>query len=135
MDADAKSRVLVVDDSRDTTRMMTLLLRHFTSETRAAHDGPEAIESALGFQPDVVLLDLRLPNLGGHEVARVLRSTPGLEHALLIAVTGEEPVELPAGSPFNHVLPKPLDFDALLQLMRRHEGRAGPPGPHLHGLD
>ena len=62
-------RVLVVDDNHDSAHMLAILLDLFGHETRMAHDGVEAVEVALAFQPDVVLLDIGLPRQNGYEAA------------------------------------------------------------------
>jgi CheY-like chemotaxis protein len=73
----AARRVLVVDDSVDATRMMELVLEPEGFEVRSVHDGPEAIEAARSQLPDVVLLDVGLPTMGGVEVAMELASPRG----------------------------------------------------------
>jgi len=110
-------RVLVVDDSVDTTRMMKLLLKQEGYEVRTACDGPEAIEAAKSHLPDIVLLDVTLRTMGGVEVAMELRTTEGLEEALIVAVTGHGQDDLPKPSPFDHHLMKPVDQDRLLRLL------------------
>ena len=66
-------RILVVDDSKDTARMMHLLLKLQGHEVRLAFTGREAIEVVESFRPDVVLLDLRLPDMSGADVIQELR--------------------------------------------------------------
>src|SRR4029077_17777901 len=60
-------RILVVDDSTDSARMLAVLLKREGYETRTAFDGPAAIEAATLHRPDVVLLDLTLPGISGVE--------------------------------------------------------------------
>jgi PAS domain S-box-containing protein len=87
--ANGKSRrVLVVDDNVDAARSLSMLLQAFGHEVCTAHDGQAALETAASFHPQVVLLDIGLPKLDGYEVARRLRCQPGLEKALLVALTG-----------------------------------------------
>jgi len=110
-------RVLVVDDSVDSTEMMVLILEQEGYEVGTAHDGPEAIEAAKGRFPDIVLLDVTLPTLDGVEVAMELRSTSGLEDTLIVAVTGRSHDDLPEPSPFDYLLTKPVDLDRLVRLL------------------
>ena len=126
----AARRVLVVDDSVDVTRMMELVLEPEGFEVRSAHDGPEAIEAARSQLPDVVLLDVGLPTMGGVEVAMELRITAGLEDALIVAVTGHGDEVLPDPSPFDHHLMKPVDPDRLVRLLTTggRPTQARPPG-------
>jgi len=81
-------RVLVVDDHEDNRESLALLLRMWGHEVRLAHDGPSALEVSREFCPQVVLLDIGLPDLNGWEVGRRLRQQEGIGPVLLIAVTG-----------------------------------------------
>ena len=71
-------RILVVDDSEDTARMMLLLLKHQGHEVKLAFLGRKAIELVESFRPDVVLLDLRLPDMSGVEIIRGAASEAGV---------------------------------------------------------
>lgn len=108
-------RVLVVDDSLDTTRMLKILLMRRGFEAEVANDGPEALDVAAWFRPEVVLLDLTLPGMTGQEVALALRGAEATAAALIVAVTGYGDLDVPAG--FDHLLVKPLDYDALFRLL------------------
>src|SRR5690606_36070944 len=83
-----------------------------------AHDGEEALRLARAEPPDMVLLDIGLPGMSGYEVARQMRSLPGLREVLLVAVTGYGSDEdrrrsLEAG--FDLHVSKPVDHDALVR--------------------
>jgi CheY-like chemotaxis protein len=80
--------VLVVDDEIDTAETLAEVLTTLGHKVRTAHDGETAISEAVAFGPDVVLLDLALPGMGGLEVAQKLRALPSAERMRLIAVTG-----------------------------------------------
>lgn len=82
------ARVLVVDDNTDAAEMLAAILTLFGYQTATAHDGPTALELAIRFKPNAALLDLGLPVMDGFELARRLRTTPGLEGIRLVAVTG-----------------------------------------------
>lgn len=83
-----RKRVLVVDDSEDAAESMAMLLDISGYETRIAHDGGAALDVARTFMPQVVLLDIGLPGMDGHEVARCLRAMPETRDAYIIALTG-----------------------------------------------
>jgi PAS domain S-box-containing protein len=83
-----RRRVLVVDDNRDATDSMAMLLSVWGHDARIARDGHEALGTAADFQPEVILLDIGLPGMDGYEVARRLRDMPGLRNTVLIAMTG-----------------------------------------------
>ena len=69
-------RLLVVDDNRDSAVSLALLLKLRGNDTHTAYDGLEAVEAAATFLPDVVLLDIGLPKLNGHEACRRIREQP-----------------------------------------------------------
>ncbi len=81
-------RVLVVDDNVDTAGSLAMLLEESGHEVRTAHDGPTALEAALNYRPNVVLLDLGLPGLNGFEVAKRLRQQSLFQNVVLVAMTG-----------------------------------------------
>jgi signal transduction histidine kinase/CheY-like chemotaxis protein len=81
-------RVLVVEDNVDAAESLATLLRLWGHDVRVVHDGLEALDAAQAYQPEVVLLDIGLPGLDGYQVAERLRSEVGLDHALLVAMTG-----------------------------------------------
>ena len=66
-------RILVVDDNRDAADSLAMLLRTTGNDIRTAYDGLEAVQVASEFRPDVVLLDIGLPKIDGHEVAQRIR--------------------------------------------------------------
>lgn len=120
-------RVLIVEDDADTSRALKLLLKMEGHEARVAPDGPEALDAAAAHAPEVVLLDLTLPTLGGLEVARLLREAPGGSALILVAVSGYGRETIPDPSPFDQHLTKPIDPDRLLKLLADLAGgRAGP---------
>src|SRR5690606_4674319 len=84
----ARRRVLVVEDDEDAAVSLGLLLRALGHEARVARDGAGALKVAEAFRPEVVLLDLGLPDTPGLEVARQLRAMPGGGELRLVALTG-----------------------------------------------
>lgn len=116
-------RILVVDDSQDTTRMMRLLLRGQGHEVRLAHTGREAIAVAEEFRPRVILLDLALPDMSGDALAKELRETKGFESTALVAVSGYSADE--KASVFDAHFLKPVDHDALSEFLARWSSKAG----------
>ena len=87
---------------------------------RVAHDGRAGLDLAERYLPDLVFLDLGMPGMDGFEVARRLRSVPGLERVVLTAVTGwgqQEDRRRTAEAGFDHHLVKPPDTRALERLL------------------
>ncbi|MFP5286442.1 MAG: response regulator, partial [Thermoanaerobaculia bacterium] len=81
-------KVLVVEDNIDAAERLATLLRLWNHEVTVVHDGRSALDAARVQRPEVVLLDIGLPGLDGYQVARHLREDVGLDHALLVAMTG-----------------------------------------------
>lgn len=114
--------ILRVDDSADTVETSAALLRLFGYEVRTARSGAEALALLDGWQPEVALLDLRMPGMDGYELARCLCERPG-GRPLLIAITGactRADRERAEAAGFDHYLMKPVDPDALTGLLRDH---------------
>ena len=85
-----------------------------------AHDGPSALEAALAWQPDLVLLDIGLPGLNGFEVAKQIRQAPLLNNTVLVALTGyglEADRQRSREAGFDHHLVKPADFDDIEKIL------------------
>ncbi|MGZ5001254.1 MAG: ATP-binding protein [Methylomonas sp.] len=117
-----KLRILVVDDYADSAFSMMMLLQTEGHEVETAHCGLEALERAQIFQPQVVLLDIGLPDLDGYEGAKRLRALPETREAILIALTGygqEEDRQRSQAAGCNHHLLKPLRFSELSALMAK----------------
>jgi signal transduction histidine kinase/ActR/RegA family two-component response regulator len=113
-------RMLIVDDNRDAADSLAMLLRINGHDIRTAYDGAEALETASDFHPDVVLLDIGLPKMDGHEVAAKIRQEPWGRPVCLIAVTGwsdEADRAKSRAAGFDHHLVKPLDTAHLAQLL------------------
>jgi PAS domain S-box-containing protein len=117
-------RVLVVDDSVDAARSLSLLLKLWKQDVRTAHDGPSALGVVDAFRPEVAILDIGLPGMDGHELARRLREQPGTDGMVLIALTGwgqEEDRQRSQAAGFDHHLVKPVEPEALHGLLARLE--------------
>jgi two-component system CheB/CheR fusion protein len=124
-------RILVVDDNVDALESSAALLQMDGHEVRTARDGPTALRSAKEFIPDVVLLDIGLPEMDGYEVARRLRLMPELHDTLLIAHSGygeEEHLQRARQAGFDHHLVKPADLGRLAAVIASCRERRFPTG-------
>jgi CheY-like chemotaxis protein len=81
-------RVLVVEDNLDAVQSMTRLIRLMGHEVAYALDGLSALEAARRFRPQVILLDIGLPDFNGHNIARQLKWEPSLQRTRIFAITG-----------------------------------------------
>lgn len=113
------SRVLVVEDNPDVAASLQMLLEASGYEVRCADTGRRALEEARQFLPHVVLLDLGLPDMAGHDVLKALRATQEVQGASIIALSGRdlEDDEASAEASFDHHVLKPPDVDQLLSLL------------------
>ncbi|TCK84172.1 response regulator receiver domain-containing protein [Paraburkholderia sp. BL9I2N2] len=83
-----KLQILIIDDNRDAAESLALVLRMNDYEVRSADDGPSGVRVALTWSPDVILLDIGLPGMSGHDVARQLQGARLTRPPVLIALTG-----------------------------------------------
>ena len=119
-------RVLIVDDERDLVLTLSALLADQGYQVRGVYKGLDALASMGDFDPDVVLIDLALPDMSGWEVARRIRASYGDERHKLISITGrykqgsDKVLGKLAG--FDHQLEKPCDPRALLALLGKIGG-------------
>ena len=125
-------RVLIVDDHEDAAQALARLLRRRGCEVAFAHTGPDGVDTARGFLPGVLLLDLGLPGFDGYELARLLRAEAPFSSAHFIAISGyAQDVDrqrcLAAG--FDDHFAKPLDFPRLMGAISAAADRLVPGKP------
>lgn len=97
-------RVLIVDDNQDTIESAAELFAFWKYDVLTASSGPEALKIAVELPPDVVLLDIGLPEMTGYEVARRMRKDSRLKDVVLIAISGY-------GQPRDRLLSREAGFD------------------------
>ena len=110
-------RILVVDDNKDSAESLCMFLSLSGHKVKMVHQGMEAIETAFAYRPDVIVLDIGLPDIDGYNVATRLRQQPGFAQVLLIALTGygqEEDRQRCFDAGFDEHMVKPAD-PALLE--------------------
>ena len=121
------ARVLVVEDHEDSREMLKTLLEAEGHEVREATDGLGAVEVALTWRPDCVLLDVGLPVIDGYEAARRIRDGGGTMR--LVALTGygqAEDVARSRAAGFDEHLVKPVDARRVAQAVVGGATREGP---------
>jgi two-component system, chemotaxis family, CheB/CheR fusion protein len=121
-------RILVVDDNEDSAESLALWLQLMGHDTLTAHDGPEALDAAPGYRPDLIFLDIGMPGLSGYDVARRLRERPETRDTLIVATTGwgqEEDRRRSKEAGFDHHLVKPLEPERLMGLLARISRKEG----------
>ncbi|MBN8726327.1 MAG: PAS domain-containing protein [Xanthomonadales bacterium] len=113
-------RVLVVDDNVDFASGLVEILQILGHAARDVHDGAAGIEAAHADRPDLILLDIGLPEIDGYEVARRLRATPELAHTRIVALTGygqDSDRDLALAAGFDQHMVKPLSRKTLQELL------------------
>jgi CheY-like chemotaxis protein len=116
----APRRVLVVDDNHDAADSLGLLLELIGADVKVVYNGPDALKALETYKPSVILLDIGMPEMDGHEVARRIRSRREAGEVTLIALTGwgqEQDRKLSQIAGFDHHLIKPADLRALETLL------------------
>jgi PAS domain S-box-containing protein len=119
-------RILVVDDNADAAESLAMLLQMSGHETYLAHDGAEAFALAEQMRPEVVLLDIGLPKMSGHDVAQRIRSESWGQNIVLVALTGwgqQQDRRRSQEAGFDHHLVKPVDVDTLMRVLSTAEAR------------
>ena len=121
LQAPRRLRVMVVDDERDTVLTLLELLRDEGHETRGLYKPSEVMAAMQAFDPDVVLVDIAMPEMSGWDVAREIRRHYGESRPLLIAISGlyKQSADQVLGklAGFNHYIAKPYDPAVLLKLL------------------
>jgi len=112
-------RVLVVDDVRDTAESMAIALTLDGFDAKTAFDGVQALALVEAYKPHVVLFDVGMPRMDGHELSRILRERYA-DEMILIAVTGRDASDhhvLSALERADHYFLKPVNLDALRKVL------------------
>ncbi|WP_306397987.1 ATP-binding protein [Telluria beijingensis] len=120
-------RILVVDDNVDAAETLQALLEMSEHVVTVAYDGAQALRLAREGQPQVVFLDIGLPDMSGFEAAQAMRRIAGMESATLVALTGwgaEQDRQRSQQAGFDHHLTKPADFGLVENLIRDVAARA-----------
>lgn len=113
-------RVLVIEDNVDAAESLREVLELGGHEVEVAYRGPEGLEKARSFRPEVVLCDIGLPGIDGYQVARTMRADPGLARAALVALTGyagPEDVARSKEAGFDAHLAKPPSMEAIERVL------------------
>ena len=114
--------ILLIEDNEQNCYLVTFLLEQNGFKVVAARSGAEGIELASRVQPDLIILDIQLPEMDGYEVARQLRQHPALQEVPIVAVTsyamaGDRERILAARC--TGYLEKPIDPDTFVKEIER----------------
>jgi DNA-binding response OmpR family regulator len=115
-------RVLIAEDEPNIVTSLEFLLSGAGYEVAIAHDGAEAIDRAMALRPDLVVLDVMLPEIDGFEVCKRLRGHPGLAHTRILMLTArgrETEVRKGLGAGADAYLTKPFSTKELMAVIAR----------------
>ena len=122
-ETDAVRSVLIAEDHEDSRDALRTLLEAFGYRVYVASNGREAVERALAVQPDLILMDMMMPEVDGFEATRTLRAAPGFRQVPIVAVTAMEGArEQVAAAGCDDIVAKPLDVRAFLDRVRSWTG-------------
>ncbi len=116
-----RNKILIIEDNAQNLYLATYLLEHHGYIVSAASTGPAGLAQASEVRPDIILLDIQLPGMDGHEVARRLKADPVMKSVPVIAVTsfalaGDREKSLDAG--IEGYIEKPINPDTFADEIR-----------------
>lgn len=115
--------VLIVDDNKALADTLGMMVELIGCDYKLAHNGKDAIQLAESINPDIILLDIGLPDMTGHDVAAALLQKKCLSSTLLVAQTGwgqESDIQRTQEAGFHKHLVKPVSFSDLEELIENH---------------
>ena len=118
-----KLKALIIEDNEQNMYMLSFLLEKNNYEVFQAFNGLDGIKAATNCLPDVILLDIQLPEMDGYQIARELRKRNDLNTIPIIAVTSHAMVgdrEKAIESGATGYIEKPIDPDNFIQRMESH---------------
>jgi CheY-like chemotaxis protein len=123
--APMSKRLLLVDDSETVIQFEKLILRGMGYDLATAKNGKLALEAVKAGKPDLILLDLMMPEMDGLETLRHLKQDPQTQHIPVIMVTTKGDPEMASqavAAGCNDYITKPVDRTELLAKLRTHLG-------------
>jgi CheY-like chemotaxis protein len=122
----ARKKILLVDDSNTVLLMHRMMLNNGSYDLLIARNGVEGVEMALRERPDLIFMDVMMPQLDGFQACRQIRANPEMQSTPIIMVTTRgEPHNVKAGyeSGCNEYITKPFDKTELMQKLQAHLGK------------
>jgi len=118
-----KFKALIIEDNEQNMYMLTFLLEKNGYQVYQAFNGRDGMNAAIKHLPDIILLDIQLPEMDGYEIARKLRQRNDLDHVPIVAVTSHAMVgdrEKVMASGATGYIEKPIDPDNFVQQMESY---------------
>ena len=123
--AGSENRVLVIDDDRNSRRLLEMLLEEIGFEVRTGVNGAEAVELFKEWKPDLIMMDVAMPEMDGYEATRAIRALPGGSGVVIIIVSAstlEEARKKALSSGADDYLDKPFSEEGLFEMIRVNLG-------------
>ena len=130
-----KEKILIVEDNPDCREILTLYLQHMGYQTLAARNGERSIACSLAEHPDLILIDLSLPDMSGIQAASIIKQNPGTSRIPIVAVTAWDTAiwkerAIKAGITKYLVKPvSPLILKETIEELTQHSARPASGGP------
>lgn len=118
-----KLKALIIEDNEQNMYMLSFLLEKNSYDVIQAYNGLDGIKAAVENAPDVILLDIQLPEMDGYQIARELRKRSDLNNIPIVAVTSHAMVgdcEKAMASGATGYIEKPIDPDNFIQRMESY---------------
>lgn len=112
----ASYRILVVDDNKDSAKTLGWMLEALGHKVKTVYDADNALKTAHSYKPEVILLDIGMPDMDGYELCKVMHKDPALKNTVFIAQTGwgqEKHFSLSEEAGFDFHLVKPINMETL----------------------
>lgn len=115
-------KILIVEDNEDTRSFMKYLIKSYGYLAIEAADGIEALDKFKKYLPDIVLMDISLPTVGGLTATKAIREVDATGKVPIIAITafGKDYREQAIEAGCNDLISKPLDFDVLHLIIEKY---------------
>ena len=116
-------KVLIIEDNTDCRELFAMLVRHLGCDALQAHDGELGVQKALHEKPDLIILDIAMPNMNGMEALSCLRESEITKSTPIVVYTawiGETYREAALKSGAHEFITKPISFDELQKVLLRY---------------
>ena len=124
-------RVLIVDDNRDGADALGLLVEALGNQVHVTYGGTQALDVATAFRPDLMFVDMLMPDMDGCSLVKRIRQIPAFAHTKIVAITGQKDNEHKAKAMragFDAYLVKPATLDEIKQVLDGVVPAVVPPG-------
>lgn len=127
-------RAMVVEDRPDVAESLEMLLHHLGHTVVVTHKAHDALKQGPDFKPDVILLDIGLPDLSGYDVCKEIRASDWGLNTFVVAVTGrDEPSDVirTAHTGFDQHVAKPMALDTLKDILHTVQKKVVLTNPYI----